>query len=289
MARQATATAGTKAGRSPGLLLVAVLAGVLAAALMLAYLNNQQGGSSNEPPPVVDTGATVPVVVAKREIPFGTKLTADMLEVRQLPAVAVLTGAVSDIRELIGKVTTAPIVPGEQFVASKVSDYSGQDTLSYRVPEGRRGVSVQIPHEAWAAAGLVQPGDYVDILALVALTTTDPDTGEQREYWSARIVAQNVPVLAVAQTLVPVIPQVDKDGNVTGSPETGYRPVGGGQEFHEAVSVTFGLTPEEAAKVAMIDAMPDSQAQFRILVRQTGDQALAPSATWDLLDVIGGR
>lgn len=287
MARQATATAGTKAGRSPGLLLVAVLAGVLAAALMLAYLNSQEG-SETPTVPAAEGGPTVSVVVAKREIPFGTKITADMLEVRELPAAAALAGALTDPQQLIGKVTTAPMVPGEQFVPSKVSDYSGQDTLSYRVPEGRRGVSVQIPHEAWAAAGLVQPGDYVDILALVAVTTTDPATGEEKEYWTARIIAQNVPVLAVAQTLVPIIPQVDRAGNVTGNPEGGYRPVGN-KDFHEAVSVTFGLTPEEAAMVAMVDAMPDNAAQFRILVRQTGDQKPAPTTTWDQLEILGGQ
>ncbi|MCS7296185.1 MAG: hypothetical protein NZ761_12415, partial [Dehalococcoidia bacterium] len=65
MARQATATAGTKAGRSPGLLLVAVLAGVLAAALMLAYLNSQKGSETTSVP-AAEGSATVPVVVAKR-------------------------------------------------------------------------------------------------------------------------------------------------------------------------------------------------------------------------------
>lgn len=265
---------------------MAVLAGVLAAALMLAYLNSQKGSETTSVP-AAEGSATVPVVVAKREIPFGTKITSDMLEVRELPAAAALVGAVTDPQQLVGKVTTAPMVPGEQFVPSKVSDYSGQDTLSYRVPDGRRAMAVQIPHEAWAAAGLVQPGDYVDILALVALTYTD-ESGNDHEYWSARVIAHNVPVLAVAQTLVPIIPKVDQAGNVTGNPEGSYRPVGG-KDFHEAVSVTFGLTPEEAAMVAMIDAMPDNQAQFRILVRQTGDHTPAPSASWDLLQVMGGR
>jgi len=102
-------------------LLVAVLAGVLAAALMLAYLNSQKGSGTTSVP-AAEGRATGPVGVAKREIPFGTEITSDMLEVRELPAAAALVGAVTDPQQLGGKVTTAPMVPGEQCVPSKVSD-----------------------------------------------------------------------------------------------------------------------------------------------------------------------
>lgn len=287
MARQATATAGTKAGRSPALLLVAVLAGVLAAALMLAYLNNQSKAPSTLDV-ATEGGEVAPVVVVKRDIPYGTKLTEEMLEVRALPVAALLSGAISDPRQVVGKVTTAPLVAGEQIVPSKVSAYSGQDTLSYRVPAGRRAVSLQVPHEAWATAGLAQPGDYVDVLAVVKVVTVDPQSQKEVEAWQARIVAANVPVLAVAQSLVKVVPKVDEQGNLASDPVGGYRPTGG-ETFEKAISITLGLTPEEAAAVAIVDAMNDSDAQFRILVRQTGDTTAAPGTLWDLDDFLGGR
>ena len=57
--------------------------------------------------------------------------------------------------ELVGKVTTAPAVVGEQVLAAKVTTYEGQAGLAYKIPEGMRALSLQVPHEAWIAAGLV--------------------------------------------------------------------------------------------------------------------------------------
>ena len=269
MARPATVPATASSSRNRGLLLIAALAGVLAAALTFAYLNSQSGGKE-EAPAVVSSEETVAVVVVNQDVPFGTKITADMVEVRRVPVAMALTGAFSDAKDVVGKVATTPLIAGEQVVAAKVSDFAGQNTLSYRVPDGRRAMSVTIPHEAWAAAGLVQPGDYVDVLAVYTVVTVDPETTEERTETRAAIIAQDVPVLAVAQTLVEALPKVDEEGNVTEDIVGNYRPTGS-QTFEEAISVTLGVTPEEAALIAMIDAARDDEAQFRLLVRQTGD------------------
>ena len=69
------------------------------------------------------------------------------------------------------------------------------------------------------------------------------------------------------------------------------QPLGDTASFEEAISVTLALLPEEAAKVAIIDALKDDQGQYRILVRQTGDREILTGKTsWsfeDLFEPIG--
>jgi hypothetical protein len=53
-----------------------------------------------------------------------------------------------------------------------------------------------------------------------------------------------------------------------------------------AVSVTLALTPEQAAKVALIDAMEDNEGQWRIIARRKGEaDPLAGQVTWSLEDI----
>jgi hypothetical protein len=53
-----------------------------------------------------------------------------------------------------------------------------------------------------------------------------------------------------------------------------------------AVSVTLALTPEQAAKVAMIDALDDNEGQWRIIARRKGEGGESAGAqVWTLEDI----
>ncbi|GIW17039.1 MAG: hypothetical protein KatS3mg064_0196 [Tepidiforma sp.] len=209
----------------------------------------------------------------------GEKITSDMLTTRTIPATALLPGRVkdSDLSTLVGKVATAPMFAGEQVIDAKVTTYVGQDTLAYKVPQGMRAISLQVPHEAWIAAGLPQPGDRVDILGITTLSKVDPLTGEEKPNVVAGYIAQDVEVLAVAQAVVKTVPKVDGANGGAGGTGTGTSATTAGavkQEaatYEKAVSITLALPPDLAAKVALIDAMRDDVGQYRILPRQKGD------------------
>jgi Flp pilus assembly protein CpaB len=264
-------------------LLLAAVFGVLSALLMFAFLNSKGGDDGVQE--ALDSGAGAEtVVVLTKNVNVGDKITSDMLGTKTIPAAGIVEGYFkdSDMSTLVGKVATAPMYSGEQVLAAKVTTYEGQDTATWKVPEGMRGLSLQVPHEAWIAAGLPQPGDRVDVLGITTLMKVDPLTGEEKPDVIAGFVAQDVLVLAIAQSVVRTIPKIDADAKTSGdgsSSGTGIeqsQAVSPEQEattYEKSMSVTLALPPDLAAKVALLDAMEDDTGQYRLLVRQKGDTA----------------
>jgi Flp pilus assembly protein CpaB len=230
-----------------------------------------------------------------------------MLTTQTIPRTLVLTGGIERAEEIVGKVSTAPMFMGEQALTSKVTSFEGQNTLAYKVPEGMRGLSVQVPHEAWIAAGLVQPGDRVDVLAITVLMRTDPLTGEEEPNITAAVIAQDVEVLAVSQALIKSVPNLDakKDAAAASStetpatdatpaaaedPSTNVQPLESTDTYEKAISLTLAVPPETAAGIAIIDAMKDDAAQYRVMPRQKGDTGLlSGTITWTLEDIISSK
>ncbi|WP_322796562.1 Flp pilus assembly protein CpaB [Tepidiforma sp.] len=275
------AAATGSSSRNRGVLLLACAFGVLSALLMFAYLNSRGGETDLSGELFAGEGAET-VVVMTRDVAVGEKITSDMLTTRTMPAAALLPGRVKDseLSSLVGKVATAPMYAGEQVIDAKVTTYVGQDTLAYKVPQGMRAISLQVPHEAWIAAGLPQPGDRVDILGITTLSKVDPLTGEEKPNVVAGYIAQDVEVLAVAQTVVKTVPKVDGGSASTETAADGSAPVSATSQgavkqenatYEKAISITLALPPDLAAKVALIDAMRDDVGQYRILPRQKGD------------------
>jgi Flp pilus assembly protein CpaB len=270
--------------------MLATLFGILSAALMFAFLNSSGGSGTTATDPLADAGAVESVVVVKRDVGFGEEITSDMVSIEPVAVSALLLGAYTSIEDVVGKFATARLYPGEQIIAGKVTTTDEQSTLAFKVPEGMRGLSLMIPHEAWEAAGLVQPGDRVDVLGITVLTTVDPLTGEEKPEIVSGIIAQNVAVLAVSQTIVRVAPTSDVAPTDATASENGdvanFRPLEDAGTYEEAISVTLALTPEQSARVAIIDAMDDKDGQWRLLPRRQDDgEEVTGQVTWTLDDV----
>jgi Flp pilus assembly protein CpaB len=281
--------------------MLAALFGVLSAALMFAFLSSRGGSDNALDSALVDTGEVESVVVLNRDVDFGVEITPDMVSVQPVPVSALLPGSFTDVEDVIGKVTTTKLYASEQVIPGKITSFDEQNTLAFKVPDGHRAISLMIPHEAWAAAGLVQPGDRVDILGITTLISIDPLTGAEKLDVVSGLIAQDVAVLAVSQTVVKVVPNLDEraaggdagDAEATpgaGTATTGdtasFRPLDDTATYETAISITLALTPDVAAKVAIIDAMKDDAGQFRIMPRQQGDhEAIEGQITWTLEDV----
>ena len=113
MARAATGSAGGRTNRK--FLIVAVLFGALTAVLF--YALTSRTGSSNAGGA---SGGDVQVVVAKAAIPQRTFITADMLELKNVPLSAATLGYFDKIAPLVGKVTRFPVSPNQQLIADAV-------------------------------------------------------------------------------------------------------------------------------------------------------------------------
>jgi pilus assembly protein CpaB len=182
-------------------------AGIVAAILVYVALTRESEGTGG----AAGAASTVPAVLAKQDIPARTKITTDMVGLRQMPADDRSELAYTDLSEVVGRVTRYPIATNEQVLSTKVVALEGAaatgDSLSYMIPEGRRAISIGVS-EVVSSGGLVLPGDYVDVIGVfdVEFRNAQGETETQDKYFS-RVILQNLEVLAVAQTLVDAPPE----------------------------------------------------------------------------------
>jgi pilus assembly protein CpaB len=133
---------------------------------------------------------TVPVVVATRAIPMGTRLVADDLKVVAWPAASQVPGAFSNVPAVVDRGVVAPIGVNEPVTATRVAGPEAGAGLPPIIPPGMRAISVRV-NEVIGVAGFVLPGTRVDVVVAVK---DDGDAGNKQEPM-ARTVVSNLQVL----------------------------------------------------------------------------------------------
>ncbi len=147
------------------------------------YLHTMPQGSPEAPD-------TVPVVVASKDITFGTKLEGEHLAVVDFPAKSVPRGAYTAVDSVFSQTSKVFLVEGEPVLASKLSDVGGG--LSVMVRPNMRAISVEID-QVTGVSGFVLPGDRVDVI------TTIKNAGGTNVAVT-KTVLQNTEVLAAGTT-----------------------------------------------------------------------------------------
>ena len=146
--------------RSRGLVVaVAVVLAVVAAAAVILYTN----GVKND---AVTGGALSVVVVPKQEIPANTNLNPlidqGVFSELQVPTDAVVDGAVSDVSQLRGQTTTAPILANEQIPAARLSSGEAPQGGTLGISPGHVAVSITLDVDQ-AVAGTLSAGDNIAV------------------------------------------------------------------------------------------------------------------------------
>ncbi|MEO9254291.1 MAG: Flp pilus assembly protein CpaB, partial [Tepidiformaceae bacterium] len=273
--------------RNRGVLMLAAVFGILSAMLMFAFLSNRGGSSGSVDKALTDGGGYTSAVVVSQDVPFGTVITAGMVNVQSVPNSVLVNGHATKTEDVVGKIATAPLFKGQQVLSQQFTTFAGQNAAAYKVPDGMRAVALTVPSEGWIVGGLPQPGDHVDFLAITTLSRTDPLTGQEKPDVRADIIGQDIEILAVSQTLIKTIPKVAAtaapaaSGTATaGSTETpaasgnsASKPLDDGTTFEKALSITLAVKPDMAAKISLIDAMKKEVGQWRLLLRQQGDSS----------------
>lgn len=163
--------------RPVGVLLLALVLGLSAAAYAAIWLK-QQGAA-----------ATMPVVVAKRDLPTGTRLQPDMLETVPWPKSATIKAPLIRLDEVVDRVILMPVLRGEPLLASKLAAPGEKGGLSSVLSDGQRAVTVKV-NEIVGVAGFALPGNYVDVMV---------NTPDSQNLPVSKIVLERIQVLAVAQ------------------------------------------------------------------------------------------
>lgn len=126
--------------------------------LVYVYLNQVSAASE------ANKVKTDTVVVALTTIPGHIKVTADMLETKEIAEDAVHPDALTSIDDVVGGTTTTDLVAGEQILSERIVSDTGAGPLAYRVPENMRAITVPTT-EVDSIGGYIMPGDKIDILA----------------------------------------------------------------------------------------------------------------------------
>ncbi len=166
---------------------------------------------------------TEEIVVAAVNMDLGEPVTTQHVKLASWPKLSIPADAIRSIAEAEGHVARTAIVAGEPLLASKILDIqvaARSGLLPMLVPEGLRGVTIKVD-KAVEESGLVQPNSRVDVLVSLTRGSEEP---------MAKVILQNVPVLAAGQT---VEMQDRKPVRIT--------------------TVTLALTPGQAERLALAE------------------------------------
>jgi Flp pilus assembly protein CpaB len=159
------------------LLSAGLMAGAMAVALQVLA----------PPPP-----ATVPVLVAARDLAAGTDLTRADLQVVYRPPASLPAGALSAPDGATGRPVSSAVRRGEVITDVRLAGAGALRGL------GAGLVAAPVRVAEPGTAGLVRPGDTVDVLAAAAGSSGDvSDAGDATGGGYARLVASAVRVLSV--------------------------------------------------------------------------------------------
>jgi pilus assembly protein CpaB len=203
----------------------------------------------------------VPVIVAVKDIPPGTKLTEAMLQEVKVPKEKFQPVMANSFSKVIDRTTATAIKKGSPITANALVAQAAKkpagapprvEPLSAKIPPGRRAVTIDVDNLS-TAAGMIRPGDYVDLIGLV---TIPGDKEKGRGQLTTLPLFQNILVLALGQ-------EMTRAGAPKGP---------GGKN-----TVTLSLSPEEASIVTFIA----EQGKIRMILRSPQDKQAGSSVPAD--------
>ncbi|MFP4028003.1 MAG: Flp pilus assembly protein CpaB [Candidatus Brocadiia bacterium] len=200
-------------------LIVAILLGIAAAVGIKTYLNKQERSFEKKHKPES-------VAIAKHTIKTGEYLEATDIMFREIPAKSLSPDLItrSQLSSFIGRKVQREIGEDMEIRRSHFVE-RGLPTAAGRLGQGKRALTVAVDVTS-GVAGLVRPGDRVDVYA-TSTAATSGAAGAAKETW---LVLNNVHVLATDTRLTDV-------------------PFGGDRyrQYKKGYStLTLSVTPEEA-------------------------------------------
>ncbi|MBW5447516.1 Flp pilus assembly protein CpaB [Cohnella sp. CFH 77786] len=224
--------------RSKLILIAALLMGVATTVLFFNYMKK------TKETPAFRNDKVVSVVAAKQEIPANTRISAGMLEIKQIPESGVLSQALKNPQDAEGKIAASNLTAGEVLLPNHLKTQEEEALfVSKKVREGYRAVSIGV-NIVQSVSNLIEPGDYVD------LVVNKNDKAAQK--LNSEVLLENVHVLAIGRRMVEA------------KPETPYT---------EYSQVTLELSPEDGIRAINADEDADSTISLmlhsRILKEQT--------------------
>lgn len=236
-----------KPNRTWVVLIVALVIGGGAALAARSYLNRQMASIEAKA-----KGSTVTAIVAKGDIPKGTRLSAENMALRPIPVEFGHSVAVTpdDFERIDGQILAYPVKSGEMIMWGLLENQR-VPTFSARVEAGRRAMTVPVD-EINSISGMLEPGDTIDLVVTM-------DKSGKKFFFP---LLQNVNVMATGQ-------RSEDD------------PKGG--EARQYTTVTVNTSPTEARQLIAAREM----GKLTALLRNPDDKQPFDGKTYDVAGLLG--
>ncbi len=178
------------------------------------------------------------IVIAARDIPARVQITAAMLVTTLRASDAIDPDAIGDLGGAVGKIAAVSVPAGGAITSSKILA-SANATLGRQVPRGMRAVAIPLDRVK-GVGNLVQPGDHVDVIAVVPARSGSMP--------KAATILRDVAVLAMGTAM-------ETPQGATPAPDSGFQ------------TATLAVTAEQAKMLTLTDL----NATLRLTLRAPGD------------------
>lgn len=180
----------------------------------------------------------VTVVVASQDLYMGLPIAAeDLATKRVLPDTIDPDYVFADPADVVGRTPRERILADEILRVERLARADAGVGLNAIITPGRRAMTIETDTES-GMAGLLQPGNYVDVI----VTIRPDDEKEAGGKWVTETILQTVRILAVGTQLGS---KVEDDGKSKKN------------QARQRPSVTLELTLDEAEKLALASSRGD--------------------------------
>jgi pilus assembly protein CpaB len=216
----------------------------------------------------------VTVIVAKQDIPRGTTIEDNLLTSSILPAKFVEPQAVTNANRIAGMKAAIRISEGEQLTLNKLVTprEAKERSLALATPVGKRAITISVDNIA-GLAGMIEPGDYVDVIGLLPVPTQSPETGPSMQVATVPLF-QKVLVLAVGRQLLEEQEEEKKTFFSFGQDKSK-------KQQKSSPLITIALSPKEASLLTFVN----EQGRIQLTLRSPADAKTEPipPANWNTL------
>lgn len=188
------------------------------------------------------------VLVLMQDVPRGKMRKPEMLATRKYLTSALPFGGINKMEDAVGRVSTIALRKGVLF-ENALAPKGSLAGLQGMIPDNKRAFMIRTPNVASGLAGLVQPGDHVDVLLTVDHDADDEDTGGG----AVVTLLQDIEVLAVDQHL---------DGAVA-APVSEKKKSNGAAPQVAIKSVTLIASPADAMRLSLAQTKGTLQLSLR--------------------------
>ena len=204
----------------------------------LSTVNQGQQVSANTAP------KTVGVLTVNRDIQAGDSLNSSQLTWQQIPQmqaqsiVGVIQQGQFDVQQVNDAILAYAVAKGDYLRSDALLLPTDSNYLSVALAPGKRGLAIKVDAQS-AMAGLVNPGDQVDVLFYHKLGRSKKDFTNQISA-SVRSLVSNVKLLAVDRAI---------SRSLASSADNGNENVTKAASFNEHSTVTLEVDSEQASKL----------------------------------------